>query len=156
MASKDYNIAKKTVQDEILAAVGNVAQQEDVQEIKALLGSSGENIAFTGGNIEVMGFSSFLYNITPPVTYGKYFFANAYDEIPVFIANVNVGRGDSGVGHIERVDNSGQRYSLKVADKVLGEMFVENDGFTVTITQASTSSACSTFAATLTFLPKLK
>ena len=33
MAGKDYNIAKKTVQDEILDAVRNVAQQEDVQDI---------------------------------------------------------------------------------------------------------------------------
>ena len=31
--AKDYNIAKKSVQDEILEAVGSVAQQEDVQQI---------------------------------------------------------------------------------------------------------------------------
>jgi hypothetical protein len=31
--AKDYDIAKKSVQDEILEAVGNAAQQGDVQEI---------------------------------------------------------------------------------------------------------------------------
>ena len=59
---KDYNIAKKTTQDEILAAVGNVAQQEEVQEIlgKVNNGLGGKDIITHGGSCKSSTSGTFL------------------------------------------------------------------------------------------------